>query len=327
MTSQVHSADILIVGAGMSGLASASSLDPTRFQILVIDKSMKIGGRLASKKIGTAQFDYGAQFMTAREGQFLALMQKCEKLGLIKQWFTSGSGKQQRHPRWCGVPGMTSVAKHLAGSLQLYPGLKVVTIERVNDRWLARTSTGDELLARAVLLTPPVPQILALIKESDIKISSHIAERLENIKYEKCLAVLAHLRGPSSINPPGGMKFSEGHISWLADNQQKGISKVPAVTIHGAAAFSEHHWHSDRQESGTLLLKAAESWLGSGVSEFQVHGWRYAKPVRVEPERCMVINRMPPLVLAGDAFGGPRVEGAALSGWTAAAALSELLPY
>jgi predicted NAD/FAD-dependent oxidoreductase len=187
-------------------------------------------------------------------------------------------------------------------------------------------STGDEIVARALLLTPPVPQLLALFRESEIKISSGNASRLESIRYEKCLAVLAHLKGPSSIDPPGGMKFSKGQISWLADNQQKGISKVPAVTIHGAAAFSEHHWHADRQESGKLLLEAAESWLGSGVSEFQVHGWRYAKPVRVEPERCLVINRMPPLVLAGDAFGGPRVEGAALSGWTAAATLSELLP-
>lgn len=326
MTSQLLFADILIVGAGMSGLAAASSLDPRRFQILVIDKSMKIGGRLASKKIGKARFDYGAQFMTAREPQFLALMKKCEKLGLIKQWFTSGSGKQQRHPRWCGLPGMIAVAEHLAGPLQFCPGQRLATIECVNDRWLARTTTGNEFIAKALLLTPPVPQLLALFKESGITISSDIAERLDNIRYEKCLAVLAHLKGRSSIDPPGGMKFSNGRISWLADNQQKGISKVPAVTIHGAAAFSERHWHIDRRESGKLLLEAAESWLGSGISEFQVHGWRYAKPVRVEPERCLVINHTPPLVLAGDAFGGPRVEGAALSGWKAGATLSELLP-
>jgi predicted NAD/FAD-dependent oxidoreductase len=188
-------------------------------------------------------------------------------------------------------------------------------------------SSGEEIVARALLVTPPVPQILALFKESEIKISSDIAERFKSIKYEKCLALLAHLKGPSMIEPPGGMKFIEGHLSWLADNQQKGISKVPSVTIHATAAFSEQHWHSDRQESGRLLLDAAESWLGSGVSEFQVHGWRYAKPVRVEPERCMVITRMPPLVVAGDAFGGPRVEGAALSGWKAAATLTELLPW
>jgi hypothetical protein len=325
MTSLPLSTDILIAGAGMSGLAAGSSLDPNRFQTVVIDKSLKIGGRLASKKLGNAQFDYGAQFMTAREPQFLALMKECEELGVIKQWFISDSGKQQGHPRWCGSSRMTAVAEHLAGSLQFYPGLKLAAIECVSDRWLARTSSGEEILARAVLLTPPVPQLLSLLKTSDIQIASDIAKRLGRIRYEKCIAVLAHLKGPSTIRSPGKIKFSEGQISWLADNQLKGISRVPAVTIHGAAAFSEHHYNSDRQMSGNMLIEAAKPWLGSGVSEIQVHGWRYAKPIRVEPERCLVINRLPPLVLAGDAFGGPRVEGAALSGWRAAATLSELL--
>jgi predicted NAD/FAD-dependent oxidoreductase len=325
MSSPPQSTDILIVGAGMSGVAAASCLDATGFRILMIDKSMKIGGRLASKKIGKARFDYGAQFMTAREPRFLALMQECEKLGLIKQWFTSESGKLQRHPRWCGSSGMTAVAAHLAGSLQFYPGLKLDAIECCNNRWLAHMSSGDHLSASALLLTPPVPQIRALFQKSEIDISQDIAERLGSIEYEKCLAVLAQLNGPSAIDSPGGMKFVEGPISWLADNKQKGISKVPAVTIHAAAAFSQQHWQADRQESGELLLEAAESWLGSGVSEFQVHGWRYAKPVLAEPERCLVINSTPPLVLAGDAFGGPRVEGAAMSGWSAAATLSALL--
>ena len=325
MNSPPKSTDILIVGAGMSGVTAASALDAARCRTLVIDKSMRIGGRLASKKLGAAQFDYGAQFMTAREPQFLSLMKECEKLGLVKQWFGSGSGQHQRHPRWCGSSGMTAVANHLAGSVQFSMGLRLATIECESDSWLARMISGEKISARALLLTPPVPQTLTLLKDSKIEIPADIAERLESIRYEKCLAVLAHLTGPSAIDHPGGMKFIEGPISWMADNQQKGISKVPAVTIHGAGAFSEQYYHSDRLQSGRMLLEAAESWLGSGVSEFQVHRWRYAKPVHVDPERCLVINRMPPLLLAGDAFGGPRVEGAAMSGWAAAEVLSELM--
>jgi predicted NAD/FAD-dependent oxidoreductase len=57
------------------------------------------------------------------------------------------------------------------------------------------------------------------------------------------------------------------------------------------------------------------------VTEFQVHGWRFSKPLRVEEHPCCVLSASPPLVLAGDAFAGPRVEGAVLSGWAAVDAL------
>ena len=106
-----------------------------------------------------------------------------------------------------------------------------------------------------------------------------------------------------------------------ADNQMKGISAKPAVTIQATHAFSLEHWDGDRPASGRLLLEAAAEWLGAGIKTFQIHGWRYSKPMRVETQACVILNQFPPLVLAGDAFAGPRVEGAALSGWAAAEAI------
>jgi hypothetical protein len=101
----------------------------------------------------------------------------------------------------------------------------------------------------------------------------------------------------------------------------KGISAEPAVTIHATHAFSLQHWDRDRQESGRALLDAATPWLGAAITTFQVHGWRYSKPMRVDAAPCVLVCQSPPLVLAGDAFAGPRVEGAALSGWAAAQAV------
>jgi hypothetical protein len=57
--------------------------------------------------------------------------------------------------------------------------------------------------------------------------------------------------------------------------------------------------------------------LGSDVIEFQVHGWRYSKPIRVDKIPCMIPSQFLALILAGDAFNVQRVEGAALSGWAA----------
>jgi predicted NAD/FAD-dependent oxidoreductase len=99
---------------------------------------------------------------------------------------------------------------------------------------------------------------------------------------------------------------------------KKGISDVPALTIHGNGPFSESCWDMDRGEAGSQLVDAAFMFLGSTVEDLQVHGWRYSKPTTTVDKRYVEIRNSPTLVIAGDAFGGPRVEGAALSGWAAA---------
>ena len=72
------------------------------------------------------------------------------------------------------------------------------------------------------------------------------------------------------------------------------------------------------------MLAAAADWLGAGVRTFQVHGWRYSQPKIRDSEPCLLVNLAPPLALAGDAFGGVGVEGAALSGRAAALAILAL---
>jgi predicted NAD/FAD-dependent oxidoreductase len=82
----------------------------------------------------------------------------------------------------------------------------------------------------------------------------------------------------------------------------KGVSATPAVTLHATPAFSLKNWDRDRQESGWELLRAVETWLGSGVvTDFQVHGWRYSKPINGEQSTCLILNESPLLLLAGDA--------------------------
>ena len=62
-----HPTDVLIVGAGMAGLAAATALQRTGYTVRTIDKGRAVGGRLASRSIHEATFDYGARFMTARD--------------------------------------------------------------------------------------------------------------------------------------------------------------------------------------------------------------------------------------------------------------------
>ena len=80
---------------------------------------------------------------------------------------------------------------------------------------------------------------------------------------------------------------------------------------------------SPRATLNFVCWPLAAPWLGSVPVQTQLHRWRYSLPLRVYPERCLALREPAPLVFAGDAFGGPRVEGAALSGMAAGVALAE----
>ena len=321
MDATEQTTDVLVIGAGMAGLSAAAELQRAGRRVLVLDKGRGVGGRLASRRIGGATFDHGAQFITTRDARFAAVLEQGRQNGAMEEWCRGFAGSADGHARWRGKPAMSAVAKHLAVGLELVLEMPVAALRRAGDRWCVETTTGRTFTAGAVVLTPPVPQSLALLDAGGIVLAPEMRTRLAAIEYERCLAVMAALDGPSRIPPPGGLTPDDGPIAWIADNQLKGISAEPAVTIHATHGFSMEHWERDRQESGRALLEAAAEWLGAGIRRFQVHGWRYSKPMRVDEEPCVLVSQSPPLVLAGDAFAGPRVEGAALSGWAAAAAI------
>jgi len=280
-----------------------------------------VGGRLASRRFGSATFDHGAQFITARTPRFAVLLNEWKELGFVTEWYR---GTNEEHIHWRGVPSMTAVPKHLAKSLHVRLEMKMTALKQESSRWLAIFENGETIAASAVLLTAPIPQSLALLDAGGVALKVSSREQLEAVEYEPCLAVMAVLNGESNIPKPGFIRFDSGSVSWIADNHAKGISAVSAVTIHAAPAYSSTHWEHDRQAIGRDLLALAAPWLGSEVAEFQVHAWRYAKPRREQDQPCLSLSQVPALLIAGDAFGGPRVEGAALSGWAAAEELGKL---
>ena len=131
---------------------------------------------------------------------------------------------------------------------------------------------------------------------------------------------MAILKDPSILPPPGAVSFNGQLINWISDNQQKGISKIPSVTIHANLDLDEKINFEDKTLEKSILNEA-EKHTGTKIINYKSHFWRYSKPKTTYKERCLVGNQktsLPPLFIAGDAMGGPRVEGAFLSGRSAA---------
>ena len=317
MVSNEFTTDVLVIGAGMAGLIAAAELQRAGRSVRVLDKGRGVGGRLASRRIEGVTFDHGAQCFTLGDPRLAADTFRTRFGDTVVEW---GPGTESQC-RWRGTPSMSAVPKRLAQGLDVRLEITVTALRQDGDRWSALTASGGTFSAGSVVLTPPVPQALVLLDAGGVVLPPALRSRLTAIEYDRCLAVMALLDGPSRIPPPGGIAPASGPIAWITDNVQKGIASEPAVTLHATPAFSVEYWDRDRLESGRLLLDAGAKWLGAGVRTFQVHGWRYSQPRVADPDRCLVVGESPLLVLAGDGFGGGGVEGAALSGMAAAEAI------
>jgi len=325
--------DVIVVGAGICGLLAARTLTACGYRVMVFDKGRGVGGRLATRRIDEAVFDHGAQYFTARDPDFHTLVQDWLEHKIVRPWATGfalsdGKLKEDGEKRYCGVSGMTGIAKYMAQGLDVRLQAKMDRLAVSDGRWTAGTENGIAVTGRALLLTPPVPQSLQLLSAGSIALPGPIHAELEQVAYAPCLALMVQLSGPSRIPDPGGLWFPGEPISWIADNQRKGISPRAAssLTIHAGPDYSRQNWATPEVEVTKRLLEAAAPWLGSDPLHTQLHRWRYSIPTHLHPERCVSLREPAPLVFAGDAFGGPRIEGAALSGLAAAARLAEMLP-
>ncbi|MFN2188511.1 MAG: NAD(P)/FAD-dependent oxidoreductase [Candidatus Promineifilaceae bacterium] len=326
----------LIIGAGLAGLTAAQTLNRCGMTAAIVEASAAVGGRMASlteasipgfsSKVSFV-FDHGAQYFTVRDERFGQMVENWREIGVVRQWsegFTAsdGSAYMDGMARFRGAPDMAAIAAHLAEDLDVFLNTAVMKIERQDPCWLLMTDSDREFSAGAIILTPPVPISLSLLNASDIKIAEDDRRALNRIEYEPCIAAVLVLDQPSKIPPPGGMWMLGTPITWMADNHLKGISPgAGAVTIHAGAEFSEEYWHAEDQVILAELTQAAEPWLGSAPVFQQVIRWPYSKPFMTYPKPCLASESGLPLIFAGDAFAGPRVEGAFLSGLAAAQAL------
>lgn len=268
---------------------------------------------------GDARADHGAQFFTTRSDQFKEAVDRWISEGFAREW-CRGFGTEDGHPRYAATNGMAELAGRLAAGLDVRTSVKADSVRPDEGGWTvswpaAHGAGPGRLRAEAVVLTAPVPQIAALL-----------ADQLEvpAVSYTPTISLMVALAASPGIPDPGGVQIDDDPIwSWIGDNQAKGTSRAPAVTFHTRSDVAQARWDQDQEALLSELLAAASPWLGrSKVVEASLHRWRYATPVNVHPERCVVADGGR-LVLAGDAFGGPRVEGAFLSGLAAAEAVTE----
>jgi renalase len=314
----------------MCGLTAAKLLSESGMRVSILEKSRGVGGRLATRRTDAGVFDHGAQSISIRSETFGAFVTEWHQRGLLVPWAdgfadTRGqfSGARQSHFR--GVPGMIAVPKFLAAGLRVHLSQRASRAEVYAGGWRVTTAQGATFSADALLITAPVPQGLALLdRDAGLILSADLAT-LRQIAYHSSFAVLFTLAGESAIPPPGGLHVNSEVVSWIADNRQKGVSPdATAITVHTTPTFSAARFEASDEEIVAAVTAETAGLLGSSITGVEVHRWRFSEPKRIHPDPCMLASRDPVLLFAGDAFGGPHIEGATLSGVSAARQLLSL---
>ena len=323
---------VLIVGAGISGLVAARKLKEHGVSSLILDKGRSVGGRLATRRIQDGLADHGAQFFTARTQTFQDQIDKWIAEDLVYVWghgWSDGSLKRTAgdgHPRYVTRGGMNAMAQRIARDLDgVHVNVQVRSVEYNEGLWVLTDTEEKVFTGMALLMTPPAPQSLALMQ--NVPLSDADRKTLERIEYGPCLCGLHVIDGDVDLPDPGAIQVPDQAVYWVADNARKGISAQRIITTHADARFSRQHYDAPEEETLKLLREAFEERLtpGSKIIEEQLKKWRYSVPLVTHPTETLLADNLS-LAFVGDAFGGRgRIEGAYLSGLAGAEALLDVL--
>ena len=308
--------DVIVVGAGISGITAARKLQSYGHVVTVIEKGRGVGGRMATRRFAGATFDHGAQFFTSRGSDFEKLIEAASQQGAVKKWTDGFSESPDGYARWCGSSGMTSLVKWMVAEANI----TVHTATTVNDL--------RDMPANAYILTAPVPQSLAILSFSQMLPNPETHIQLSSISYKPTIAILLRLtQSPSLFPDHGGLQFLDHpDLAFISDNQRKGVSDEPALTIHLSNSLSGSLWeHSDQEVLTATKALIEEHLSGATIADYQIQRWRYAGPAELWAEPTLVWGTEPTIALAGEAFAGPKVEGAFRSGLAAAERINAAL--
>jgi renalase len=324
---------IAIIGAGIAGLTLASALQ-SHAEVVIVDKSRGVGGRMATRRSGDFSFDHGAQFFTARSEAFQTFLQPWLAAGIVQPWhprlvsLATGTVQPLREwhePHYIGAPSMTALPKALAATLAPKLQWEVARMRRVDGQWWLYAADGMHLGPFDwVVATAPAPQITQWFAPEFSGMAA-----LQQVRYAPCMALMLGYDALPTL-PWEVARITASSIALIVRGDRKAPHGLPSLLLHSTAEFASAYWDADPQQLALLMQQELESLLDAALpapSVSLLHRWRYAAAIDTTPTpyEFDAANR---LAACGDwtscsavANGGTRVEAA----FTSARALADQL--
>ena len=331
---------LAIVGAGVSGLAAAWALRDADWHVTVFEKSRGVSGRAASRSGNDARYDHGANYfktdspeleqLILRELPTEGLIDIAGDVWIFDQYGTiaPGDSKQNAEPKWNYRQGISTLGKNLfeQSGAQLMRESRVESLVSGDDgEWELFKDDGNSLgVFDAVLLTPPAPQVMDLLRISELpdeQVCEDMRGMLDDAKYHSQFSLVLgfHAKLPRPEGCYAMINEDREHaISWLSFEDAK-PGRVPegetVVIAQMSPAWTAEHYDADLNTLQALATEAIEGLLeltGLRAAWFDSQRWKYAHPYASTDFDD--IHEIAPegLFFAGDSFVGKGRVGASI---------------
>jgi len=324
---------VAVIGAGLSALAFARALGDAA-EIRVFEKSRGYGGRMATRRHGSFQFDHGAQFFTAKSESFQSILQPLLDTGVVARWdarFVEFEGDRVtarrrwsgEYPHYVAVPGMNALARALSESLDVELSTRVGDICSAGGDWQLRDDAGRDLgRFDWVVCSIPARQAAVLLPAE----FAHL-ELVDSCSMPGCYSLMLGFTEPLALDWDAAL-VRESTISWISvDNSKPGRPAAGSLLVQASNRWAEANMELDDRAVIAQLVAETSRVIGEDVSRADhvgLHRWRYANPVQRQGAQSLV-DAAHRLAACGDWCVHGRVESAFLSGLDAAQRIRNLL--
>ena len=326
------SAPVVVVGAGISGLACARVLADAGLPVRVVDRGRRPGGRMSGRRVetsvGTRVADLGASYLTATDEGFTAKVADWQTRGLAHPWtdtfaVVSGSGrdgarlgsKTSTGPvRWGAAGGLRSLLDDMIAP----PDGAPLTVASAVDVESVDASADGPLVdgspAAAVVLAMPDPQAADLLPRM-------VATRLDvsaRWNYRPCIAVYAAWPDRWWPDFDGAFVNDNDLLVFLADDGARRGDRAPVLVAHAAPDFSAEHLDDPASAVAPVMAELGPLLTGGSTPTptwNRAHRWSLAEPLRQHPEEAFGYDEQSRIAVCGDAWGPTaKVQAAWVSG-------------